>query len=99
MPVAPSRWPRFQRCTATDGLLGSVPRLNAPQGARLVPIPGAPPSLASLPPGCPFAPRCPLAIDECRDAEPELLPVGPDHAAACIRTELVSGRSAADIYG
>ncbi len=51
----------------TVGLLGSVPRLDAPQGARLVPIPGAPPSLAALPPGCPFAPRCPLAIDECRD--------------------------------
>jgi oligopeptide/dipeptide ABC transporter ATP-binding protein len=47
------------------GLLGSAPRRDAPQGARLVPIPGAPPSLAALPPGCPFAPRCPLAIDAC----------------------------------
>jgi oligopeptide/dipeptide ABC transporter ATP-binding protein len=83
----------------TVGLLGSVPRLNAPQGARLVPIPGAPPSMAALPPGCPFAPRCPLAIDECRAAEPELIPMGPNHGAACIRTEHVAGRSAADIYG
>ena len=54
----------------TVGLLGSVPRLDAPQGARLVPIPGAPPSLAALPPGCPFAPRCPLAIDACRGPPP-----------------------------
>ena len=83
----------------TVGLLGSVPRLGAPQGARLVPIPGAPPSLAALPPGCPFAPRCPLAIDDCRAAEPELISVGPQHWAACIRTDQVEGRSAAEIYG
>jgi len=90
---------RDRRMPYTAGLLGSVPRLDAPQGARLVPIPGAPPSLAALPPGCPFAPRCPLAIDECRTAEPELASVGPNHQAACIRTERVKGRSAADIYG
>jgi peptide/nickel transport system ATP-binding protein len=90
---------RDRRMPYTVGLLGSVPRLDAPQGARLVPIPGAPPSLADLPPGCPFAPRCPLAIDECRAAEPELLPMGPDHRAACIRTDQVTDRSAAEIYG
>ncbi len=83
----------------TVGLLGSVPRLDAAQGARLVPIPGAPPSLAALPPGCPFAPRCPLAIDECRAAEPALVSVGNQHSAACIRTDQVKGHSAADIYG
>jgi peptide/nickel transport system ATP-binding protein len=83
----------------TVGLLGSVPRLDAPQGSRLVPIPGAPPSMAALPPGCPFAPRCPLAIDECRAAEPALVSVGHQHSAACIRTDQVKGRSAADIYG
>jgi peptide/nickel transport system ATP-binding protein len=90
---------RDRRMPYTVGLLGSVPRLDAPQGARLVPIPGAPPSMATLPPGCPFAPRCPLAIDDCRAAEPELLEVGTNHRAACIRTEQVAGRSAADIYG
>ena len=83
----------------TAGLLGSVPRLEAPQGTRLVPIPGAPPSLAALPPGCPFAPRCPLAIDECLDEEPALVTVGASHTAACIRTDRVAGRSAAEIYG
>ena len=90
---------RDRRMPYTAGLLGSVPRLDAAQGERLVPIPGAPPSLAALPPGCPFAPRCPLAIDECRTAEPALVPVGAGHHAACIRTEHVAGRSAADIYG
>ncbi len=88
-----------RRMPYTVGLLGSVPRLDARQGARLVPIPGAPPAMAALPPGCPFEPRCPLAIDACRAAEPDLIDIGPDHRAACIRTEEVAGRSAADVYG
>jgi peptide/nickel transport system ATP-binding protein len=90
---------RDRRMPYTAGLLGSVPRLDAPQGARLVPIPGAPPSMAALPPGCPFAPRCPLAIEQCRAAEPALLQIAAGHRAACIRTEHVAGRTAADIYG
>ncbi|WP_319449020.1 MULTISPECIES: ABC transporter ATP-binding protein [unclassified Mycobacterium] len=88
-----------RRMPYTAGLLGSVPRLDSPQGTRLVPIPGAPPSLAALPGGCPFAPRCPLAIEECRTTEPDLLPVGVAHTAACIRTDQVAGRTAAEIYG
>ncbi|UXA16777.1 ABC transporter ATP-binding protein [Mycobacterium sp. SMC-4] len=87
-----------RRMPYTVGLLGSVPRLDAPQGTRLVPIPGAPPALAALPPGCPFMPRCPLAIDECSAAEPELEPVAPEHRVACIRHEQVRGRSAAELY-
>ena len=90
---------RDRRMPYTVGLLGSVPRLDAPQGTRLVPIPGAPPSLSALDPGCTFAPRCPLVVDECRAKEPALQSVAPDHLAACIRTEHVVGRSAADIYG
>ncbi|MCZ8377296.1 ABC transporter ATP-binding protein [Mycobacterium sp. CPCC 205372] len=88
-----------RRMPYTAGLLGSVPRLDAPQGTRLVPIPGAPPALTALPPGCPFTPRCPLAIDDCSAAEPDLLPVAAGHTAACIRTEHVAGRSAAQLYG
>jgi oligopeptide/dipeptide ABC transporter ATP-binding protein len=90
---------RHRQMPYTVGLLGSVPRLDVAQGTRLVPIPGAPPSLAGLEPGCPFAPRCPLVIDECLSAEPELVEVGAGHRAACIRTDQVGGRSAADIYG
>lgn len=99
---------RDARMPYTVGLLGSVPRLEAAQGTRLVPIPGSPPSLTVIPQGCPFAPRCPLAIDECRDAEPELVAVSgtareedhglTGHLAACIRTDDVHGRSAADLY-
>ncbi len=93
---------RDRRMPYTAGLLGSVPRLDSPQGTRLVPIPGAPPSLVDVPPGCPFAPRCPLAVDKCRAEEPALMPVHPTsagHLAACIRTEEVTGRTAAQIYG
>jgi peptide/nickel transport system ATP-binding protein len=88
-----------RRMPYTAGLLGSVPRLGAPRGERLVPIAGAPPSLVAMPPGCPFEPRCPLAVAECLAAEPALLAVGPGHSAACIRTDQVAGRSAAQIYG
>ncbi len=42
----------------TWGLLGSMPRLDRERTARLIPIPGTPPSLIRVPPGCPFHPRC-----------------------------------------
>ena len=77
------------RMPYTLGLLGSLPRLDSTGRERLTPIVGAPPSLVNMPPGCPFAPRCPLHIPECDAAEPPLLEVGPDHTAACIRTEQV----------
>ncbi|BBY34815.1 peptide ABC transporter ATP-binding protein [Mycolicibacter minnesotensis] len=91
---------RDRRMPYTVGLLGSVPRLDARQGTRLVPIPGAPPSLtAGVDARCPFAPRCPLAADDCLVTEPDLLSVADNHSAACIHTDQVAGRSAADIYG
>jgi glutathione transport system ATP-binding protein len=74
----------------TLGLLGSLPRVDAGGRERLTPIVGSPPSLLNMPPGCPFAPRCPLHIPECDKAEPELFQVGPGHTAACIRTEEVA---------
>jgi oligopeptide/dipeptide ABC transporter ATP-binding protein len=90
---------RDRRMPYTVGLLGSVPRLDAPQGTRLIPIPGAPPNLSTLAPDvCPFAPRCPLVIDECRSAEPDLVTVRDGHQAACIRTDDVAGRTAAEIF-
>ncbi|QTX03409.1 dipeptide ABC transporter ATP-binding protein [Agromyces archimandritae] len=76
------------------GLLAAIPRVDKSEKTPLVPIKGNPPSLVELPKGCPFAPRCPIAIDACREAEPELLPVPSlveagthvaDHKAACIR--------------
>jgi oligopeptide transport system ATP-binding protein len=67
----------------TRGLLASVPRLDQPAGRRLVPIAGQPPNLAELPPGCPFHPRCPLAMPRCVAEMPPLEAVEPDHLKAC----------------
>jgi peptide/nickel transport system ATP-binding protein len=81
------------------GLLRAVPRVSGALGA-VVSIPGSPPDLIRLPPGCAYAPRCPFAIEKCREAEPPLLAVDtPAHDAACIRWEAVAEtlRSNADI--
>ncbi|MBR1249145.1 ABC transporter ATP-binding protein [Bradyrhizobium sp. AUGA SZCCT0169] len=67
----------------TSGLMASVPRLDGGGGRRLMPIEGQPPDLASLPPGCSFAPRCRAILDQCRTAKPELLQVADRHAKAC----------------
>ncbi|MBO2452669.1 ABC transporter ATP-binding protein [Actinomadura barringtoniae] len=75
----------------TAGLLASVPRLDR-KGEQLVPIKGTPPNPASLPPGCPFAPRCPRAQAICTDERPTLTPVGESgHRAACHFAEEVYG--------
>ncbi|MEU4469003.1 ABC transporter ATP-binding protein [Streptomyces sp. NPDC024017] len=58
------------RAPYTAGLLASLPR-NALPGGRLPTLRGTPPVPGALPPGCAFAPRCPLAADPCRTAEPE----------------------------
>jgi peptide/nickel transport system ATP-binding protein len=59
------------RAPYTAGLLASLPQ-HAPPGSRRLPaLPGTPPALGALPPGCAFAPRCPLATDVCHGEEPE----------------------------
>lgn len=81
------------------GLLGSLPRMDAARDARLTPILGTPPSLLNLPPGCPFAPRCPMAEQLCREQEPELLPVDSGlHAAACHFSSRLEGAEAGDLF-
>ena len=86
----------------TMGLLGAVPRPDKSKSNRLVPIPGSPVNLVSLPKGCPFAPRCPMAEDRCRTAEPDLLPVaGRDgQIAACYRAKEIVDRKLTflDVY-
>ena len=66
-----------------QGLLASVPRFGATEGARLREIPGIVPPLSDLPPGCAFAPRCPSAIGVCRDTIPPLESKRHGHFAAC----------------
>ena len=68
----------------TEGLLQSLPAYGG-QRERLRPIQGQPPSLITLPPGCPFHPRCPYVMDRCRTEVPALGAVGgdPRHLSAC----------------
>src|SRR6266581_963389 len=67
----------------TQGLLGAFPRI---QGARqkLLSVPGSPPDLLNPPTGCRFHPRCPYAMDICRQEEPILKKAGSgEHDVAC----------------
>jgi oligopeptide/dipeptide ABC transporter ATP-binding protein len=64
-----------------DALIRSVPKLGSKK--PLYRIEGQPPDLTALPPGCPFAPRCPVASDQCREEEPPLVEIAPGHQAAC----------------
>jgi peptide/nickel transport system ATP-binding protein len=70
----------------TWGLLNSIPRLDTPRDEDLVPIPGRPPSLITLPSGCHFHPRCPYVRDRHRKVDPALAPTpgGEDHLVACL---------------
>jgi peptide/nickel transport system ATP-binding protein len=81
----------------THGLMASIPRLDLLRGEgdirkrRLEEIKGIVPPLTNLPPGCPFAPRCPHAIDICRREMPAYEEKEPGHWAACWRSEEVYG--------
>nr|WP_055506145.1 ABC transporter ATP-binding protein [Nonomuraea pusilla] len=77
------------RMPYTVGLLASLPRIDRGERQPLVPIEGNPPAPGALPPGCPFAPRCPLHVEACDEGEPPLFEVGPGQRAACIRWEEV----------
>ncbi len=68
----------------TEGLFASLPGRGDAR-VRLTPIKGSPPSLISLPAGCPFAPRCPYAFDKCVEEAPPLESVfsDPSHQSAC----------------
>ncbi len=71
----------------TIGLMASVPRLDLPREARLVPIEGQPPDLARLDGACSYRPRCRFAIARCAASFPPLEPIGEGggHRAACFR--------------
>ncbi len=66
----------------TQGLLKSIPSL-ATKKKRLEPIKGVVPDPLNAPPGCPFNPRCPHAMDICRQEMPPLKEVATDHDVAC----------------
>jgi len=83
----------------TWGLLASMPRLDRERQTRLVPIPGTPPSLIQVPPGCPFHPRCrytALTGGRCQTEVPVLrAAVTRGHATACHLTAAQTARERA----
>ena len=81
----------FDHCAHpyTRALLDAVPRARAGSGGRRR---RAAPAIASQSigvSGCPYASRCPLADQRCRETAPALRKVGPDHLAACHQAEAV----------
>jgi peptide/nickel transport system ATP-binding protein len=85
----------------TLGLLGSLPRLDRADRQPLTPVDGSPPSLIDLPPGCPFAPRCPMKLGVCLELEPVLDPTRhPGHRAAGHRHPEIEeqGLTATDVF-
>ncbi|MDE0914525.1 MAG: ABC transporter ATP-binding protein [Planctomycetota bacterium] len=73
----------------TRGLLQSVPRLTGDPDVPLSSIPGQPPDLAALPPGCSFAPRCSFVQPTCELDRPDLarLPSDEARSSACFENE------------
>ncbi len=65
-----------------QALLREVPRLDT-RRRRFEPVKGEIPSPLDPPPGCHFHPRCPFAMDRCRDEEPLLKEVAPGRVSAC----------------
>jgi oligopeptide/dipeptide ABC transporter ATP-binding protein len=75
---------RFPAHPYTRGLMDSVPRLGASR-RRLAAIPGTVPPPDRRPPGCAFAPRCPLREPACEAGMPDLRDLGGGRRARCIR--------------
>jgi peptide/nickel transport system ATP-binding protein len=76
------------------GLLSSLARLDQRRAERLEPIPGSPPSLIRVPPGCPFHPRCSFATKVCRTVVPALIEQDiTGHLAACHHSDEVAKKA------
>ena len=67
----------------TIALLDALPRIDRLRHSHLKSIPGAPPNLLIQPHGCPFALRCEYAFDRCRQENPILIEITPNHKIAC----------------
>ncbi len=80
----------------TKGLLRSVPDPAHEQGKELYQIPGLPPDVARLPPGCPFAERCDRAEDICRRDFPPFVQINEDHHSLCHFAEQVYAESVSE---
>jgi oligopeptide/dipeptide ABC transporter ATP-binding protein len=67
----------------TVGLINSVPSIESETVERLKTIPGFPPDMLNLPPGCPFSPRCERVTDDCKSEHPKVEEIEENHWVAC----------------
>ncbi|MBL8380385.1 MAG: ABC transporter ATP-binding protein [Burkholderiales bacterium] len=81
---------RAPRHPYTIGLMSTRPHGGRLTGNRLPAIPGSPPDLANLPPGCAFAPRCAHANEACRAEAPAAREVVAGHWVRCVRTDVTA---------
>jgi len=67
----------------SQALLAALPKIDPRDRAQAAAIQGEPPSPIHIPPGCPFHPRCPIAVERCRIDEPKLRPIDDGRLVAC----------------
>jgi oligopeptide/dipeptide ABC transporter ATP-binding protein len=79
----------------TKALLGSMPKLGSKE--KLLAIPGRPPDLATLPPGCAFHPRCPEALPHCAAEQPSEVRMACSWTARCWRAEPLANDPAKEV--
>ena len=83
----------------TEGLLSSIPRLDAPRGEPLQPIRGTPRDVVSWTKACAFAPRCDFADDECVTDQLELVPMGRGAPPRTLRAPRPERTSDCQVHG
>lgn len=87
----------------TRALMSAMPSMDPDNRTQTAPLAGDPPNPIDLPPGCRFCPRCSMAIDACREEEPELVPLTGkqishhQHRSACWRAAEVQGLATASM--
>ncbi|MBO0332062.1 ABC transporter ATP-binding protein [Sneathiella sp. CAU 1612] len=82
----------------TQGLFAAMPKLGRARARRLVTIPGTVPDLISLPAGCTFTDRCPLATDICRNTVPPNVEVKAKHFVACHHLDEARHRKTEELF-
>jgi oligopeptide/dipeptide ABC transporter ATP-binding protein len=90
MEIGPSRrLIQMPKHPYTEALISAVPEPSLASPRRRIVLQGDLPSPANPPSGCVFRTRCPYVLPECSQQVPPLRPVGPNHQAACIRTDIL----------
>ncbi|MZR29090.1 ABC transporter ATP-binding protein [Sneathiella litorea] len=82
----------------TQGLFAAMPKLGRAKNRRLVTIPGTVPDLISMPMGCTFTDRCPLATEVCQNTPPPVVEVKSKHFVACHHLDEARDRKTEELF-